>query len=174
MRGSRLHGNDGGVVRSGEPLNSVAFGCISLHSYQLRGDGAGMRGSRLHGNDGGVARSDETFNSVAFGCISLHSCPPNPHPRLLPEGEGTCRRPGCAVPVYTGPLEAPCPRPEHPHPMLRIDLSPIQGEVNTCLRGSDGGIRGNDSCRQCRGWRSGGAMGSCREVERLGTRLGAT
>ena len=33
-----------------------------------------------------------------------------------------------------GPLEAPCPRLEHPHPMLRIDLSPMQGEVNTCLR----------------------------------------
>ena len=42
--------------------------------------------------------------------------------------------PGCEVPVCTGPLEAPCPRLEHPHPMLRIDLSPIQGEVNTCLR----------------------------------------
>ena len=42
--------------------------------------------------------------------------------------------PGCEVPVCRGPLEAPCLRPEHPHPMLRIDLSPMQGEVNTCLR----------------------------------------
>ena len=43
-----------GVARSGETFNSVAFGCISLHSYRLRG--AGMRGSRLHGNDGGERR----------------------------------------------------------------------------------------------------------------------
>ena len=31
MRGSRLHGNDGGVAKSGKTFNSVAFGCISLH-----------------------------------------------------------------------------------------------------------------------------------------------
>ena len=31
MRGSRLHGNDGGVANSGKTFNSVAFGCISLH-----------------------------------------------------------------------------------------------------------------------------------------------
>ena len=43
-----------GVARSGETFNSVAFGCISLHSYRLRG--AGIRGSRLHGNDGGERR----------------------------------------------------------------------------------------------------------------------
>ena len=31
MRGSRLHGNDGGVAKSGKTFNSVAFRCISLH-----------------------------------------------------------------------------------------------------------------------------------------------
>ena len=107
-------------------------------------------------------RSGQERRTFKFSCIWLHFC-------CIPISqsyEGTCRGPGCAVPVCTGPLEAPCPRPEHPHPMLRIDLSPIQGEVNTCLRGKDGCIRGNDACRQCRGWRGGGAMGSCREVER--------
>ena len=28
---SRLHGNDGGVARSGETFNSVPFSCIWLH-----------------------------------------------------------------------------------------------------------------------------------------------
>ena len=60
-----------GVARSGETFNSVAFGCISFHSYRLRGPGgSGMRGSRLRGND-------ETPHTR-----------PNPHPGPLPEGEG--------------------------------------------------------------------------------------
>ena len=32
------------------------------------------------------------------------------------------------------------------------------------LRGNDEGIRGNDACRQCRGWRGDGAMGICRWI----------
>ena len=142
MRGSRLHGNDGGVARSGELL--ILFRLVPFRSPRtliltwipafagMTGQGAGMRGSRLHGNDGGrgvnpwpylalftpsgeaeneatvasfgtpltrtqwasgpwlwpwlassgVAGSGETFNSVAFGCISLHSLSPNPHPCL--------------------------------------------------------------------------------------------
>ena len=32
------------------------------------------------------------------------------------------------------------------------------------LRGNDGGIRVNDACNQCRGWRRDGARGSCRRL----------
>ena len=89
MRGSRLHGNDGGVARSGELL--ILFRFVPFRSPRtliltwipafagMAGQGAGMRGSRLHGNDGGVARSGELFNSVPFCSISF---PPNPHPYL--------------------------------------------------------------------------------------------
>ena len=50
------------VARSDETFNSVAFGCISLLSCRLRGNGGGVQ-------------EWSTFNSVAFGCISLHSLP---------------------------------------------------------------------------------------------------
>ena len=113
----------------------------------------------------GVPRSGETFNSVAFGCIWLHSCRLDPRPRPYPGGEGICPPSrGCEVPAFAGAFGSPCPRPEHPHPMLRIDLSPMQGEVNTCLRGNDGALRLNDACRQCTGWHGDGAMGICRRL----------
>ena len=118
---------------------------------------------------GGLVTSGQERRTFKFSCIWLHFVAflsPEPSSSPSPRGRRDLQGPGCEVPVGTGPLEAPCPRPEHPHPMLRIDLSPIQGEVNTCLRGNDGGIRENDSCRQCTGWHGGGAMGNCREVER--------
>ena len=110
----------------------------------------------------GVAKLLIQLHLVAFRCFSR---PPNPHPRLLPEERGHALQAGGArFPPSRGPLEVPCPRPEHPHPMLRIDLSPMQGEVNTCLRGNDGALRLNDACRQCTGWHGDGAMGICRRL----------
>ena len=50
------------------------------------------------------------------------------------------------------------PHPPNPHPALS------QRERGLCLRGNDEGFRGNDACRQCRGWRGDGAMGSCRWI----------
>ena len=49
-----------------------------------------------------VARRGELLfrlHLVAFRCFSH---PPNPHPRLLPEGDGTCRGRGCEVPAFAG------------------------------------------------------------------------
>ena len=97
---------------------------------------------------------------VAFRCFSR---PPNPHPDPLPEGEGIIQGDRIArFPPSRGPLEVPCPRPEHPHPMLRIDLSPMQGEVNTRLRGNDESLREDDVREQCSSQWSHGVMGSCR------------
>ena len=39
MRGSRLHGNDGGVARSGETFKTVSFGLIPSHSSRRSGPG---------------------------------------------------------------------------------------------------------------------------------------
>ena len=88
MRGSRLHGNDGGLggeisilwlnlallapfTPSGEAGNEAtvaSFGTTltPTHCASVALDVATVASL-------GVARSGETFNSVAFGCISLHS-----------------------------------------------------------------------------------------------------
>ena len=98
MRGSRLHGNDGGVARSGELLTLFRF--VPFRSPRtliltwipafagMTGQGAGMRGSRLHGNYGGAAIEWRNFLiRFPFGSISFHSLSSEPHPRLLPSRE---------------------------------------------------------------------------------------
>ena len=93
MRGSRLHGNDGGVNPG------LIWPCLALFTPTVEAENeAGVASfgppvTRRHWASwpwlasSGVAVSGETFNSVAFGCISSHSSP-NPHPGPLPEGEG--------------------------------------------------------------------------------------
>ena len=90
MRGSRLRGNDGGVnlgliwpclasfTPSGEVGNEANCGPrLAL----VTDTGRGWEWP-------GVAKLLFRFHFLPFGSISH---PPNPHPRLLPEGEGICR-----------------------------------------------------------------------------------
>ena len=81
MRGSRLHGNDGGVARRGEtlkPSHLVSFRLIPLvdrgwgFTLILVSKGPGMRGSRLHGNDGGVGGA--TAGTESLGRDRLRWC----------------------------------------------------------------------------------------------------
>ena len=91
MRGSRLRGNDGGGVNLGliwpclasfTPSGEVGNEANCGHVWPwLRIRGRGWEWP-------GVAKLLFRFHFLPFGSISH---PPNPHPRLLPEGEGTCR-----------------------------------------------------------------------------------
>ena len=72
-----------GVARSGETFNSVAFGCISLLSCRLRGNGGAF---------GSGQPLIQSHNSVSFGLVPSHSSRRlgpggHPHPRLLPSRE---------------------------------------------------------------------------------------
>ena len=124
-----------GVAKPLIQLHLVAFGCISC---RLRG--AGMRRSREGRNDEDQCSSQRRYgvmgscrwfggwayvgDGMAFGRFANR-----PYIQTGQDARFSLSR---------GPLEVPCPCPGHPHPMLRIDLSPMQGEVNTCLRGNDG------------------------------------
>ena len=71
MRGSRLHGNNGGC----QECAGVVKLLISAHPSRRCGRwGPGMRGFRLRGERRGQGAGMR----------------PNPHPNLLPEGEGIC------------------------------------------------------------------------------------
>ena len=88
-----------GVANFLFPLISASFPVIPLVDGS---DGAGDARFPSARERRSVGRSGKTLiqlHLVAFGCIS---CPLNPHPRLLPEGEGTCRGRGCEVPAFAG------------------------------------------------------------------------
>ena len=76
-----------GVARSGQTFNSVAFGCISLHSCRLRGNG------------GGEFRSGQPLIQlylVAFRCFPVVYAGQgfHPHPSLLPSRDFCVTPPG--------------------------------------------------------------------------------
>ena len=79
-----------GAARSGKTFNSVAFDCIWLHSYRLRGRwgcartliltfSQGEKGSASVASlwprlaSSGVVRSGKTFKTLSFSLISSHS-----------------------------------------------------------------------------------------------------
>ena len=88
MRGSRLHGNDGGL---GDEISILWLNLALLAPFTPSGEAGNEATVASFGTtltpthcasvaldvatvaSLGVARSGETFNSVAFGCISLHS-----------------------------------------------------------------------------------------------------
>ena len=134
----------------------------------------------------GVAKLLIQLHSVAFGCIAY---PPNPHPPPSPGGRRDLpSKPGMrGSPAFTGTTEGTGPtRRWRSHPRRGTVLRSAQerqtfnsvsfgcisshslsstrglGMRGSRLRGNDGGICGNDACDQCKGWRGGGAMGSCR------------
>ena len=118
MRGSRLHGNDGGghphpsLLPSREKGPEPSRGAAEAPHTGASAQGAGMRGSRLHGNDGGG----------------------HPHPSLLPSREKGpdihTRRQGCEVPVFTGTTEGGT---------LTLALSQRERGFSR-LHGNDGGL----------------------------------
>ena len=123
-----------GVVRSGETFNSVAFDCIWLHSYRLRGRWGCARTLIL------------TFSQGEKGPASVASL----WPRLASSG---VVRSGKTFKTRSFPL------------IPLVDGGDAGwGWRGSRLRGNDGGIRVNDACDQCTGWRGDGAMGSCRTV----------
>ena len=130
MRGSRLHGNDGGAPPHLRPVCAPLSRTLDsslrwndggphphpslLPSREKGPEGAGMRGSRLHGNDGGApphlrpvcAPLSRTLDSSLRWNDGGH-----PHPSLLPSREKGpdihTRRQGCEVPVFTGTTGVP-------------------------------------------------------------------
>ena len=128
-------GSDGGVARSSETFNSVAFDCIGLHSLfpepsssafsQGEKGPARVRGSRPRGAteaSPGVAKP--SCNLIALGCI-----PYSPDSSLRwNDGD---RGQGCEVFVFAG---------------------------------TTGCFRVYDVCNQCKGWRVDGATGVCRRI----------
>ncbi len=109
MRGSRLHGNDGG----GSGAANFKFSCIWLHflspepssspSPRRRRDlPAGVGDARFPSSRErrGVDRSGKTLNSGAFGCIWLHFLSPEPSSPPSPRGGRNLQ--GCEVPAFAG------------------------------------------------------------------------